>query len=53
MCSRGIDFKSVDHVINVDMARNPTIYYHRAGRTCRAGKPGVVTTFYNHRSNNI
>ncbi|KAJ8640336.1 hypothetical protein MRB53_017030 [Persea americana] len=42
---RGIDIPDVAHVINYDMPGNIETYTHRIGRTGRAGKTGVATTF--------
>lgn len=38
--SRGIDVPTVGHVINYDIPDDPTIYFHRIGRTARAGASG-------------
>ncbi|KAF3646962.1 hypothetical protein FXO38_18880, partial [Capsicum annuum] len=45
VASRGIDIPGVAHVINYDMPNNIEAYTHRIGRTGRAGKTGVATTF--------
>ncbi|CAF2122674.1 unnamed protein product [Brassica napus] len=42
---RGIDIQDVAHVINYDMPKPIEMYTHRIGRTGRAGKSGVATTF--------
>ncbi|KAJ0240124.1 DEAD-box ATP-dependent RNA helicase 21 [Hirschfeldia incana] len=42
---RGIDIPDVAHVINYDMPKNIDAYTHRIGRTGRAGKSGVATSF--------
>lgn len=42
---RGIDVRGVAHVINFEMPENIEKYTHRIGRTGRAGKNGVATTF--------
>ncbi|KAG1334697.1 DEAD-box ATP-dependent RNA helicase 21-like [Cocos nucifera] len=42
---RGIDIPDVAHVINYDMPTSIDMYTHRIGRTGRAGKTGVATTF--------
>lgn len=41
--ARGVDFRSVDHVVQVDFALNAVDYIHRNGRTGRAGAAGRVT----------
>lgn len=39
--ARGLDVRALDWVIHFEMARDPTTYLHRAGRTGRAGRPGT------------
>jgi ATP-dependent RNA helicase DDX23/PRP28 len=45
VAGRGIDVQDVQHVINYDMARTIDDYTHRIGRTGRAGKSGLATSF--------
>uniref|UniRef100_A0A803PT48 RNA helicase n=1 Tax=Cannabis sativa TaxID=3483 RepID=A0A803PT48_CANSA len=45
VAGRGIDIPDVAHVINYDMPGNIEMYTHRIGRTGRAGKTGVASTF--------
>ena len=45
--ARGIDIENVAHVINYSAPQNITEYIHRVGRTGRAGKQGMSTTFIN------
>lgn len=45
VAGRGIDIPDVGHVINFDMPGSIEAYTHRIGRTGRAGKTGVATTF--------
>ena len=40
--SRGLDFKHVSFVVNVDFPPNPRSYAHRIGRTARGGAHGVA-----------
>jgi ATP-dependent RNA helicase DDX56/DBP9 len=42
---RGIDFSNVTAVVNLEMPASVSNYVHRAGRTARGGKSGVVVTF--------
>jgi ATP-dependent RNA helicase DeaD len=40
IAARGIDVPAVGHVINYDIPDDPLIYFHRIGRTARAGGTG-------------
>jgi ATP-dependent RNA helicase DDX56/DBP9 len=40
--SRGLDFRHVSFVVNVDFPPNARSYAHRVGRTARAGAKGVA-----------
>ena len=40
IAARGIDVPSVGHVINYDVPEDPNVYFHRIGRTARAGAEG-------------
>ncbi|KAG7598509.1 RNA helicase DEAD-box type Q motif [Arabidopsis suecica] len=42
---RGLDILDLAQVINYDMPNTMDLYTHRIGRTGRAGKTGVATTF--------
>ncbi len=44
--SRGMDIKSVTHVINFDTPTFPEQYIHRIGRTGRARKNGIAITLF-------
>lgn len=44
VAARGLDIKSVSHVINVNVPLNPEDYIHRIGRTGRAGIKGYAIT---------
>ena len=40
IAARGIDVPAIGHVINYDVPEDPLIYFHRIGRTARAGGSG-------------
>jgi ATP-dependent RNA helicase DeaD len=40
IAARGIDIPAVGHVINYDVPAEPLMYFHRIGRTARAGATG-------------
>lgn len=40
IAARGIDVQSVGNVINYDVPDDPNVYFHRIGRTARAGTEG-------------
>lgn len=46
LMSRGVDFKTVNHVVNYDFPQSVVSYIHRVGRTGRAGRKGTATTFF-------
>lgn len=45
VAARGIDVPAVSHVVNYDVPQDPLTYFHRIGRTARAGRDGVAVTF--------
>lgn len=45
VAGRGLDIADVTHVINYDMPAKISNYCHRIGRTGRAGKFGIATSF--------
>ena len=45
VAGRGLDVEGVRHVINFDAPKMITEFVHRTGRTGRAGKKGLATTF--------
>ena len=49
VASRGIDVRQVDCVINYEVPENPLLYFHRVGRTARAGDAGRSYTFVSRR----
>ena len=46
LMSRGIDFKTVNSVVNFDFPTSLVSYIHRVGRTGRAGRPGNAITYF-------
>ena len=42
--ARGLDFKGVTHIINVDAPSESNAYLHRVGRTARAGARGTAVS---------
>ena len=46
---RGLDIDRVDRVINVHLPTDLDNYRHRAGRTARAGRPGLVVNLVTER----
>jgi len=48
--SRGLDFRGVSFVINVDFPLTPESYTHRIGRTARGGANGVALSFVENDS---
>jgi ATP-dependent RNA helicase DeaD len=44
VASRGLDIVGITHVVNYDVPSDPLLYFHRIGRTGRAGASGVAVT---------
>jgi ATP-independent RNA helicase DbpA len=42
VAARGLDIKSLDAVINIELSRDPEVHVHRIGRTGRAGETGLA-----------
>ena len=42
VAARGLDITNVSHVINFDLPEEPLTYFHRIGRTARAGNAGIA-----------
>jgi ATP-dependent RNA helicase DeaD len=45
VAARGLDIVDVPFIINYDIPDDPFMYFHRIGRTARAGKKGTAITF--------
>ena len=44
LAARGLDIRGITHVIALDVPADSDFYIHRAGRTGRAGKRGIMIT---------
>ncbi|GHT68952.1 DEAD/DEAH box helicase [Spirochaetia bacterium] len=44
LAARGLDIPGITHVIALDVPADDGAYIHRAGRTARAGKRGIMVT---------
>lgn len=44
IAARGIDIPAVSHVVNYDVPEDPLVYFHRIGRTARAGGSGKAVS---------
>jgi len=44
VASRGLDIEGITHVVNYEVPSDPLLYFHRIGRTGRAGASGVAVT---------
>jgi len=44
LAGRGLDIEGITHIINLDVPQDPYNYFHRIGRTGRAGKKGIAIT---------
>ena len=49
VASRGLDIQGVSHVVNFDVPNDPLLYFHRIGRTGRAGATGIAVTLVSRR----
>ncbi|MDH4449841.1 MAG: DEAD/DEAH box helicase [Rhodoferax sp.] len=45
VAARGLDIADLPVVVSYDLPRSPADYVHRAGRTARAGRAGLSTSF--------
>ena len=49
VAARGLDIRTVTHIINFDVPTSPDVYVHRIGRTGRVGRSGRAITFVEPR----
>ncbi len=49
LAGRGLDIPNIDRVINYHLPRQQENYLHRAGRTARAGRKGLVVNLVTER----
>jgi superfamily II DNA/RNA helicase len=47
LSARGLDIEGVTHIAALDVPQKVDAYIHRAGRTARAGKKGIMATIGN------
>ncbi len=45
VAARGLDIKSLELVVNFELAWDPEVHVHRIGRTARAGNSGLAISF--------
>ncbi|MBJ3817024.1 ATP-dependent RNA helicase DbpA [Shimwellia pseudoproteus] len=45
VAARGLDIKSLEMVVNYELAWDPEVHVHRIGRTARAGNSGLAVSF--------
>ena len=54
LAARGIDVRTVSHIINFDLPRGSEDYVHRIGRTGRAGEKGTaISIAYHYEKNQV
>lgn len=49
VAARGLDFPSIDLIIQMEPPKNTEDYIHRAGRTGRAGMNGTCITLFHRK----
>lgn len=49
VAARGLDIENITHIVTVGVNPDSEVYIHRAGRTARAGKKGVMVSIGDER----
>jgi superfamily II DNA/RNA helicase len=44
LAARGLDIENITHIVTMGVPEDSEVYIHRAGRTARAGKKGVMVS---------
>ncbi|MDR0383427.1 MAG: C-terminal helicase domain-containing protein, partial [Spirochaetaceae bacterium] len=44
LAARGLDIENITHIVTMGVNPDAEVYIHRAGRTARAGKKGVMVS---------
>ncbi|MDR0663159.1 MAG: DEAD/DEAH box helicase [Spirochaetaceae bacterium] len=47
LAARGLDIENITHIVTMGIPQGSEVYIHRAGRTARAGKKGVMISIGN------
>ncbi len=53
VAARGLDMSWVSHVVNYDMPEEPDMYFHRVGRTARAGEKGASISLVSREDHGV
>jgi len=53
LAARGLDIQDVLYIFNLDLPEEPKEYLHRAGRTGRMGKQGLVLSIVNEKETEL
>jgi ATP-dependent RNA helicase DeaD len=53
IAARGLDISGVTHVFNLEMPEDPRDYFHRVGRTGRAGNTGTALSIITEREEEL
>jgi superfamily II DNA/RNA helicase len=49
LAARGLDITNIDCIVNYDMPKEPLTYFHRIGRTGRAGGQGTSISIVSYK----